>query len=298
MELHQIVPDTQKSIFLPWEQETLIMPVGDVQLGAEACHEEMFKKHIQWGAERGAYFIGLGDMLDFGSPSNRGALRSMIEKGELYDTAENIIDNAASEHLERMQEILEPTKGRWLGLVQGHHYWQYSSGATSDTKLAEFLGCPFLGDSAIVNLSFKREREDGHAPRTASLNIWLAHGTGSGQMQSAPLAKMERLAASWEDIDIFLMGHQHKLGVTTLDRNRPIFGPRGGKPRLQHRTIRLIATGSFLRGYMVGSKKHERAQGTYVEKRLLPPTALGGAVIYARPVDLHGNTHVDCNVSI
>ncbi len=278
------------------------MPIGDVQYGAEACDVKMFRKHIEWGVERNAYYYGLADMVDFGSPSNRGALRSMIAKGELYDTAENILDNAASEHLEQMEEILEPTKGRWLGLLAGHHWWDYGDGSTSDTKLAAFLKAPFLGDCAIVNVAFKKEKteSDGKVThRTASLNIWGAHGTGSGQTQAAPLAKLEKLAAAWEDIDIFLMGHQHKLGVVTVDRLRPVFGSRGGKPRLQHRTIRLISTGSFLSGYLLGSNKNGRAQGTYVEKKLLPPTALGGAVIYARPmIDNHGYTKVDCNVSV
>jgi hypothetical protein len=294
-------PDTQKSIFLPWEEEALIMPIGDVQYGVEACDVKMFKKHIEWGVDRNAYFIGMGDMVDFGSPSNRGLLRAMIEKGELYDVAENVLDNAASEHLEMLEEILEPTKGRWLGLLQGHHYYLWSSGATSDTKLAEFLEAPFLGDCAIVNVAFKKEKKEANklSHRTANLNIWAAHGTGSGQTQAAPLAKLERLAASWEDIDIFLMGHQHKLGAVTVDRNRPVFGPRGGKPRIQHRTVRLISTGSFLRGYMVGNTRSGRAQGTYVEKRLLPPTALGGAVIYARPrFNDDGYITVDTNVSV
>ena len=60
MEIVNSVVDTVASADLPWE-ETTIMPIGDIQLGAQGVNLEKLKRHLDWGMVHGSYFIGMGD---------------------------------------------------------------------------------------------------------------------------------------------------------------------------------------------------------------------------------------------
>lgn len=290
-------PQTMKSKMLPWLDEVMIVPVGDVQYGSQACDVPRFRRHIEWAAKQpNAYFIGMGDYVDFGSPSNRGRLRAMIEKGDLYDTVEDGLDGFAQEGLEELQDILAPTKGRWLGLVEGHHFWPFSDGTTTDTRLCQFLGAPFLGTCGLVNVRFKAP-EGTRAHKPPGFTIWAHHGRGSGATQAAPLNKLERMAAHWDGVDVFLMAHHHKKVATKVQRLAPRWGLRNHE--LKHKNVILACTGGFLRGYMAGSKRGNTPRGGYVEAGMMTPVALGGVVILARPRwETSGLARVDLDISV
>lgn len=283
MELHNAAVTTQRSKTLPWMDEALIVPLGDIQYGPEACDVERFKRHVEWAVDQpNAYFIGMGDYTDLASPSNRGHLRALVDQGELYDTVEDTLDNAAQEILEELQEILAPTKGRWLGLLEGHHWWKFSDGTTSDTRLCRFLDAPFLGTCAYVRVGFMKPRSVGHYQQPG-FTIWAHHGRGSGVTQAAPLNKLERIVQAF-DADVYLIGHHHKKAGAKLQRIVPVWGPRGTKGhRLEHKNLIIASTGGFLRGYMAGSTRGGLPKGNYVESGMMTPVAMGGVVIYARP---------------
>ena len=68
MELIQATVDTVAAKRLPW-REVLVLPVGDLQLGAPGADLDRFKRHIQWGIEHDAYFLGVGGFADLSPPS-------------------------------------------------------------------------------------------------------------------------------------------------------------------------------------------------------------------------------------
>lgn len=278
----QIV-DALISANLGW-QETLIMPVGDVQLGAEGCDEDRFQRHVQWGVEHDAYFLGMGDYVDVASPSNRTALRT----AKLYDSVHNKLEEAAERDVQRFKELVLGSEGRWLGMLQGHHYYEFQDGTTSDTRLAGALGAPFLGDCAFVRLLFKR------ATTSLSCTLWCHHGVGFGMGASAPLNKLQAIMPFF-DADIYLMGHMHKVVGAPLDQ---LYMTRGAKAQLRHKTKLVAGTGSFLRGYTEGSAKAGHAAGGYVEKAMLPPVALGGVVITVTPVHKDTEDRLDLRISL
>lgn len=296
MELTSVPIDTQASKTLPMK-EAIIMPISDVQYGVAACDVQRFKRHIQWGVDHGAYYLGLGDYVDFASPSNRGKLTSLIAGGELYDTVSQALEDQATETLGELEDILRPTRGRWLGLTTGHHGWKFMDGTTTDMRLAGFLGASYLGDCGLVNVEFKPP-EVSHR-KAPSFTIWAHHGRGNGQLQSAPLNKLERMAAAWDNVDVFLMAHHHKKVSTKLQRVKPVFRP-AGRSKLVHRNVILACTGGFLKGYMAGNKDGAGVpSGTYVEKGMMNPVALGGTVIWARPrFDHDGYAMVDLDISL
>ena len=75
----------------------------------------------------------------------------------------------------------------------------------------------------------------------------------------------------------------------------PIFGKH---PRLQAKRRILAVTGGFSKGYEAGSRRNGRAGGSYVETAMMPPTNLGGVLIYIRPVHTVGEDRLDLNISL
>lgn len=259
------------------KQRILLMPVGDIQWtgtkGSTAT--EMLKRHIEWGVDQGAWFLGLGDYLDFASPSNRQRLRSAA----LYDAAEDVISDKALELVfDLFETVLKPSVGRWLGLLEGHHFHQLKDGTTTDMRLCEMLKAPFLGTSVSGLLEFPNPRAN---KGPGELWIWAHHGAGSGETLAAPLTKLDNLSKRWEGYDIFLMGHQSKKIGGSVDHVLPL--RTRGRLHLIHRTRILACTGSFMRGYQEGRKDGLVPRGNYVEQKMLPPTQLGAPIIYIEP---------------
>lgn len=257
--------------------EILLMPVGDIQWAGNESQVAlgMLKRHIAWGVEHNAYFIGMGDYLDTFSPSNRQRLRGAA----MYDTAMEAIDAKAKELVDELfAKALAPSKGRWLGLLEGHHYHQFEDGTTTDQYLATLLGAAELGTSAYVEMKFKRV---GPQRRSDSLLIWAHHGTGGGTSISAPINKLAPMMQAFE-ADIYIMGHFTSKDGKPVDYARPLF-TREGKARLIYRTKILACTGGFMKSYRVGAKSGHAPRGNYAEQRMLRPAALGGVLIKIRP---------------
>lgn len=292
MELHESTIDTTRSIWLPDATDTLIAPIGDIQLDPQlrghprACDVDRFRAHIDWCVQHNAWFLGMGDYVDPESPSNRLAL----QRAGLYDSTLAMLDKQSDELELELEEILAPTRNRWLGLLEGHHLHEFEDGTTTDMRLANYLGCPFLGDSALLRIGFPA---NGHKAR-AAFDVFATHGQGGGRNG---LSKLKQLAAYFT-ADAYLMGHFHQKEVTYLQRLGMLQSDRRRTPRLIHREVPLMITGSFLRGYMQGSQRHGRAAGNYPEKKLLPPAALGGVELWAQPrYDREGYVSVDLRTS-
>ncbi len=234
------------------------------------------RKVIEWGIKHKAYFLGMGDMADALSPSNRDAWDS----ARLYDSARDAMQQAAENTQDELESIVDGTQGRWLGLFRGHHYFVYDDGSTTDSRLAAYLKAPFLGDTAIVTALLPKSGRK----RAPMVRIWGAHGNGSGQ-PGAALAKIEKTGMRIADnCDAYLMGHYHKAETTRIQRIGVQGGERGGQPTMTSRDIVLACTGSFLRGYTEGSRRGGLPAGSYVEKALLSPSSLGAVWLSFKPV--------------
>lgn len=252
-----------------------IMPLGDVQWSGHKGDTtlRLLLARIAYGLEHDAYFVGMGDYIDFMSPSNRQRFRSAA----LYDSAEDVVDEKALELTQELYEVaLKPTTGRWLGLLEGHHFSQLKSGMTTDQHLCHLLKAPFLGTCAYIRLQF----QNGKGRRRSVVNLWCHHGTGSGKA-GAPIAKLENLCPYWE-ADVFLMGHMTKQATAPVNRIYPAYTKGGGS--LTHRKIYLVGTGGFSRGYTASRRDGAVPRGNYVEQRMLNPTALGCPLLLIKPI--------------
>ena len=252
------------------------MFLGDFQYAGKRAHGTAMtklKETIHEGLERGCWFVGMGDYIDFLSPSNRQRLRSAA----LYDTAEDVIDDKAMELTrELFDSVLRPTVGRWLGLVEGHHFAQLKAGDTTDMRLCEMLKAPFLGTSGVIRLVFQRTVHGSRVPVT----LFVHHGHGNGQTGYYPLARLEKFAADQEGIDVFAIGHTTKLGH--LVKNRMGYRwDHGGAA--YHRTVHLIGTGGYSRAYIESSRQGRIPRGGYAEQQMLGPAVIGSPTLIIRP---------------
>lgn len=258
---------------LPWK-ETLLMPLGDIQLQQDrnAVDVKRLKETIKFGVERDAWWFGGGDFIDMESPSNRRALQN----SGVYDSVIDALDSKAEELEDELKDILKPTVGRWLGLLEGHHYHPHSDGTTTDTRMAQYLKAPFLGTSAYINVSFKAPGNHG----AIGANIWTHHGRGGGGLAGSPTNALEKKILGF-DADIYCMFHTHTLGAVPRDRVYPVWGRTQGS--LHHKRLYLVTCGAFLKGYEERSRRNGRAGGGYAEKAMMNPLALGSARIWFRP---------------
>jgi hypothetical protein len=258
---------------VPWKP-LVLAPLGDIQWSGDR-HEiawDQLKRHLDEALKQDAWFIGMGDYIDFMSPSNRTRLKGAA----FYDRTRQTIEAKARELTQQLyRDVLKPTTGRWLGLLEGHHFTQYESGMTSDMELAELLQTRLLGSQALVELRFVR------GTSTKSVQVWAWHGHGGGQTIHAPLLKLAALARDWEDVDVFLVGHMTKIATAPQPRVRANFHAR--PPRLDHRDMRFVGTGGWLKGLVEHSRDGQIPRGGYVEQKGLNLVTLGAPVIRITP---------------
>lgn len=244
-----------------------LFPLGDIQLGTPASDVDRLREWIRYTQSfPNPRYVGLGDYIDLGSPSNRTNLIAQLKKGTLYDSVSDALDLAAEEYYGELRSVLEPTKGQWDALVSGHHYWEYPDGTTTDTRLADYLGCEHIDGAAYVVYKFAARR--GVQP---VCRLWMAHGNTGGKSIGLPLSQLEHVSTGF-DADLYLIGHHHKLIATKLDKLA--YTEEG----LQYKEVLLASTGSWMKGYLEGGKK------TYVEAGLMKPAALGAPHITVEPI--------------
>jgi hypothetical protein len=296
MEIATLEPQVTKSLTLPLE-EVMVLPIGDIQYGAEGCDLDRLKRHLEWGLKHGAYFTGMGDYMDVASPSNRKVL--MSARPHLYDSVRAFMEEAMHEKLNKLWPVLEPTKGRWLGLVSGHHLWPFEDGSTTDTVLASRLECPYMGDgAALVILQFNSQL-NGTTKRTSygTARIWFHHGVGMGQTMGAALNRLQWIMQRFM-ADVYLIGHLPQTAAAPMPFLDYDVLP-SGRIIDRSRVRRAASTGGFLKSYFVGGKNaFGYPEAGYGEKAMYPPTQLGGVVVYIRPRIKDGRVKIDTNISV
>lgn len=279
MILYEFAPATtppRQRFALSPHQRMLLMPIGDVHYGAPGFPAERFRKHIEWGCKRGAYFLGMGDIVEFTSRSQRGHLANM------RDSQRAFVDAANEEALGRLTKLIGCSKGRWIGWLEGDHYHDFLDGTTSDQRLCQTLGGVFLGTSTLLLLRLFNQKRQGPqgAPRSSGsgcdVTVFAHHGRGGGRLAGSGLNVMEHVLKGVE-ADIYLMAHTHAKVSAPVDR---LYRTDGGY--LYHRTKILARTGGWLRGYLaqrpLEGRPARESRGSYVEQAAFVPSTLGGLV--------------------
>lgn len=245
------------------DKPLVVAPLGDIQWMGEdgPTAQNDLRRHIDKCMKMNAYFLGMGDYTDFLSPSNR---QKLLAAG-LYDMAGKIIKAKAWELVDELfDKFLKPTVGHWIGLLEGHHFFE-AGDTTSDMYLASLLKTRPLGTSCYVRLT------------PPGVVLWAHHGQGGGVLPSAPLNKLYHVAGSWGGADVFLMGHTTKMSSVVVARPYPDWS--GEVPVLANRMIRLVNTGGFSESSVVGGHSGNIPRGDYAEQRMLAPSPLAAPLL-------------------
>jgi len=250
-------------------QQALIMPIGDIHYGLSDFPRKKFVNHLKWGMDHGAWFIGMGDYLDF----TPGSQRQII--APLRDETKQILDSMIEDRTMELAHLMEVTRGRWLGLLEGNHRWDFQTGQSSDQLLAKHLNADFLGTSVLMRI---RPWGIDEAHNEADCILYAHHGIGASRTAGGQLSRVEDLL-KFMGADICLMGHSHGTPISFLEEQQ--FSPDGVH---YHKKKMLARTGGWLLGYLShdpfpADAPASKSRGGYVEQKALPPSALGGICI-------------------
>lgn len=244
-----------------------IAPLGDVHMFPDLFADNAFKTHLKYIEDTypNVYYIGMGDYVDVASPSNRQKIRSAA----LYDTTLAQFDEVAEKRVDEFLELTHHTAGRWLGMIEGHHMWEFKEGHTSNDLIRQGLDAPNLKDCADIEIRFLRKDNNG---ARGIVNIWVHHGQG---YRKYPLGLLTELAGHFPNNDAMLMGHYHKAQFDYFPRI-----VRRGQHNISYPAL-LMVTGGWLKQYVPGKE-------SYIEKKAKPPRAIGGAVFTVKPSYVKG----------
>ena len=263
--------------------EINIYPVNDVQVGTPGCDTQAFKEHVrEIIADPIARVFGGGDYTDSLSPSNRKYLNAAFVKGDLYDTAQAMLDAEGQRHAQEFLDLVSGTEGKWDFLLKGHHLNEYrvsnSDGShtirTTDQDIAEALGAPYLGEpgqaigAVLVSYRFPAPSKGRKRP---VLRMYAVHGQGGGGSLATPFTQLEKMSRAF-NAQIYFTAHHHKGGAVPIVK---LHEEADASTHLKATDARLVAGGAWLRGYMPDTV-------TYAEDGLMVPLAIGAPIINAR----------------
>lgn len=250
-------------------QHALLMPVGDIHYGTKDFPTNKFIEHFKWGMDRGAVFIGMGEYLDFAPHSQRRIT------SQLREEIQEQMDEMIKQKMREFYRMIEFTAGRWIGLIEGDHRWDFFDGTSADQFLCGLLNADFLGSSALITLhpaGLPKNHREGET------RVYIHHGIGSSRSAGGHLHRVEDLL-KWVDCDVALMGHSHSKIGAPIDCQT--ISPDGVH---YHKTKLIARTGSWLKGYQSTgpqplSSAVSKSRGSYVEGKAYTPSALGGIAI-------------------
>lgn len=272
--------------YFKYNEPIYLIPFGDVHRSSPLCDVERWEEFLGWAKTKPrCYFLGMGDYDDLGSTSER----SILGSEHLHESTVQTLEGLYLKHTKRFCKEIEFMRGRLIGLMEGNHYGQFQNGTTTTQKMAELMGCKYLGVSTFIRLQLvpKGREKAGRA----AVDLWAHHGKGAARLVGGSLNRVEQMLEAAE-CDIALMGHDHKKSIATKTRFKLSQG--GGSVRLSHRKILIGRTGSFLKGY-------DEGKPSYIVDAAMNPTDLGVIKIEMTPkrnrtdgddftyIDLHGS---------
>lgn len=245
-------------------QYALVVPFGDLHFGSPEFSRSHFEKNMHWALERDAFFIGMGDMSELLAESQRRIFNTMREG------TQSVLDSMYMERVVYpLEQMLAPTRGRWLGMIRGNHTWKFADGTNVEQHLCAAMGCDYFGTMGFIRLM----PAGVHAPG-AYADILVHHGLGAPRSSGGGLHVLDQLVRGM-DADLYLMGHSHGKVSSAFDR---LYVSDFGT--LYHRTKILARTGSWFKTYNGQAPRSldqpaSLSDGNYGELRAYVPSALG-----------------------
>ena len=243
-----------------------IFPFYDMHIGKRNCAETALlkqNKEILKRSEmpnRHVRVIFGGDQINAINPTDVRRfdfyeLADWFVSSDAEETRERLSD-MANQEINRMVEMFKPVSQFVIGALEGNHEKQMrtTQNVRVHAALCDRLGIKNLTDEAIIRFRFRRA--GGGA---ATMKLYLRHGYGSGRTAGAEPAKLDRMLAEWEDMDICLSGHSHSFNI--MPPKPILYIPNKGRlPERPFYRYRFAANpGCWLLSHSVGKGTYESA---------------------------------------
>lgn len=258
--------------------------LGDLHLGAVHCDEDALKRKVHEIKSLGdkAIVIGIGDYGDCITPSDLKRWDARTLAPWLLDDMDSKLpawmrsnmDNIGPGILERVDKVLSPIWGSFVGLIEGNHdegirkYNHYNFIKELLKRANKNTVVPYGGVQCFVVLRFKRK----NSSEVHEVLIHARHGEGAARTSGARALAVLRMAQSTPDAHITLMGHLH--GQEAPDIPQRLTVCRG---ELVDKNAIATMTGAWLLAYMQGTPP------SYLERYGAPPSVLGCPRILIEP---------------
>ena len=164
--------------------------IGDVQYGnpgfsdgAWSRAERAFRTIKEQTDGAPLYIVGVGDYIDFMSPSNRAAYKA---SGIYSSSTRSIAERTARPLVDEFLAMAKRLDGTWIAVLQGHHWADVVLDADedfdgddgppighSDKFIAEQLGAKFATSSALINFRIDSK----------TFRLLAHHGGGGGAIR-------------------------------------------------------------------------------------------------------------------
>lgn len=233
----------------------LLVPIGDVHLGALTCNVEKFARTVDFVSRKDCVVILMGDLMECATKRSVGA--GWVEQTQ-----------SPQAQLDALSEILDSIKDKILVNLEGNHEERIyrSTGLKASKILARYLGVPYGGYSAFVKLKVRKQNYVIYAQHGSS-NAWYPHTKLTAAMRTA----------RHTEADLYLYGHTHELLSLTVP-NR-VFDKRSRTVKMEKKYF--VLTGGFL-----------EYPNSYAEKKNMYPVKTGVANVWlsGKKWDIHVST--------
>jgi len=244
--------------------EVVLIPIGDIHLGARACDTDALKATIEEVKRTpNAFWLGMGDYSESITISDkRFDLRSV------EPTLRSKLDDLPNACLQQLVGLFSPIKDKCLGLLVGNHEETLRLRQSQDihSALCVALSAKNLGYDALIRWKFRRGRA------TSTLMVFASHSTIAGRKDGAKVNRMMDVTRNF-DADLYLFGHGHSQ---IASRSVELSVPESGQLKLKERLRIALMTGTY-------RKTYQQETLDYSEKMGCSPTPIGSPRILIRP---------------
>ena len=241
-----------------------IRPLFDLHIGSDVCDIEQLKKDIEWIRIRPNAFTFLGgDIIEAINVSDRrfdlqGVVSNM--RGKLNDLAQEQVKEAV--------KLLSPIKDKILFSLEGNHEAKVKQNYFYDcaNSIAEQLSIPYKTYSCLSRFIFQWHTQKSR------VDVYSHHGYGGGRKAPSKISALMEFAMNF-DADIYIMGHNHGIGVHSQPR---LALGKQGQNKLVARNMLFVLGGCYTKTYKTGNSN-------YAEKTAYPASHIGSNVIKIIP---------------
>ena len=250
--------------------------LSDLHIGAVHCAEDDLKEKVYEikSLGRQAIVLGGGDYGDCITPDDMKRWDARILAPWLLDDMNlklpvwmrSNMDNIGPGILRRVDEILSPIWGSFVGLLEGNHddgirkhtHYNFMKELLLKANLKHTV--PYAGVQCFLILHFVRK----NSSEVHDVMIHARHGEGAARTSGARALAVLRMAQSTPDADVTLMSHLH--GQESPDIPQRLTVRRG---KLKERNALATMTGAWLLAYKQGCPP------SYLERYGSTPSVIG-----------------------